>query len=510
MVDTVRYQEGKTSKAPKRTVTPAQFIDKIASGLTGSGVMALGFALAMAGVARGGFDYEEPEDKIAQLEGEQEYGVNFGKLGNMISKATIGAELFGEDVTRTMDWAAPMSMPFFVGVVMNDIFKNANPDDDDETLMKKAQGVLESLLSITEPVFNLSMLDGVNRLFKIDTSNSKAPALDIAFNIALNYASSYMPTILGQVARTIDPTRRATYVESGAFLKQFWKTVEQVQNKIPGASSQNIPYMDAFGREQTNTVFNAALENFFEPWYNGKLEKDDVTQEIKRVYNETKVSTFIPDTAPHQFKVGKTQYKLTDKEYEAFQKDQGKAWYNTINDLINTEEYQMADDVTKAGMLDDCRTYAMQSAKYHIDNKFNADKWVVNAMQSGNVTQMIINNAIESNRKEFITDYSYQLAKALDSGDDETKETLMEGLKQARVSDSYDVARKAITEYFKPIYQKADEDERDDIEEMLMGLDFGYRSSDIHKWAAGTKNEDEEEEDEEAYDNSQWLNYNKQ
>ena len=169
----------------------------------------------------------------------------------------------------------------------------------------------------------------------------------------------------------------------------------------------------------------------------------------------------------------------------------------------------MADDVTKACMLDDCRTYAMQSAKYHIDNKFNADKWVVTAMQSGNATQTIVNNAIERNRKEFITDYSYQLAKALDSGDDETKETLMEGLKQARVSDSYDVARKAITEYFKPIYQKVDEDERDDIEEMLMDLDFGYRSSDIHKWAAGTKNEDEEEEDEEEYDNSQWLNYNK-
>jgi len=507
MIDTVRYQNGKTSKEPKRIVTPAQFIDKISSGLTGSGIMALGFALARAGIARGGFDYDDPEDKIAQLRGEQEYGVNFGKLGNLVSKALGGVELFGEDVSRTMDWAAPPSMPFFVGVILNDIFGASTKGDDEKTIAQKFQGAVESLLSIAEPVFNLSVMDGVNRLFKIDTSNSKIPALDIALNIAMNYASSFVPTILGQAARTIDQTRRANYVESGAFLKQFWKIVEQVENKIPGVSEQNIPYMDAFGREQKNGSF---FENFFAPWYKSDMKIDDaVINELSDVYNETKKSNFIPETAPKQFTIANKNYRLTDKEYEAFQKDQGEAWYDTINSLINNEQYQNADYATKAMMLQDARTYAMQSAKYHVDNNFKADKWVINALQNGNVAESIVENAKQANQKEFISDYSTELAKALKANDDETIDTLMEGLKQAGVEDHYDVARKSLTDYFKPLYQEAakndDEDTMDEIEEMLMDLDYGYRESDIHKWV--NSKEVEEEEDEEI-DDSRWLNKN--
>ena len=507
MIQTVRYQEEKTDKAPKRTVTPAQLIDKLASGLTGSAFMAVGFLLSQLGVANGGFDYDDPEDQLAMLEGQQEYGVNFGKLGNKI----LGAKLFNEDVSRTMDWAAPMSMPFFVGVTLSELFNASHNKDEMEEgdLEKRIQNTLESILSITEPVFNLSMLDGVNRLFKSSYSQSKTPALDVAMNIALNYVSSFVPTSAGQLARTIDPVRRANYVESGTgFLQQFWKTFEQVQNKIPGASQNNIPYMNAFGQTQENTVPEAALENFLAPWYKSELKSGDpVIKELKRLYQETGIPDFIPETVKKSFKIGKTDYSLNDHQYAAYQKDQGEAWYNTLNDLIQTDEYQQADNATKAIMLKDVKTYATQSAKYHIDDSFKAQEWVINSMKNGDAVSAIVKNAKEENRLEYIAYTSTKLAEALDAENTEAVEMLMEALEEAHCEDNLSKVRESITNYFKPKYQKADDEEREDIEEMLMDLDVGYRASDIHKWVK-SKDDEEEEDEKEEYDDSRWLNKN--
>ena len=121
------YQNGKLSALPEKAISPTQFIDKLCSGVSGSVVLALGALLSNAGVVSCGLG--DDEDELEKLKGNQKYAINPGKIGNMITEGVFNAKLFGEDVTFTMDWAAPMSMPFFVGAAVNEQLQNEGEFD---------------------------------------------------------------------------------------------------------------------------------------------------------------------------------------------------------------------------------------------------------------------------------------------------------------------------------------------------------------------------------------------
>lgn len=74
----------------KGDISAADFIDGLASGLTGTGIVALGMWLASKGLLTGGLGYDD-EDELARLQGAQEYALNI------------------DDTSYTLDWAAPGS-----------------------------------------------------------------------------------------------------------------------------------------------------------------------------------------------------------------------------------------------------------------------------------------------------------------------------------------------------------------------------------------------------------------
>ena len=76
-------------------ITPNEYIDGLAAGLTGTEIVAVGAFLASCGFLKGALG-DDPEDELAALTGEQGYAVEIG------------------DVSFTVDWAAPLSLPLFV------------------------------------------------------------------------------------------------------------------------------------------------------------------------------------------------------------------------------------------------------------------------------------------------------------------------------------------------------------------------------------------------------------
>lgn len=509
MIQTVRHENDQSLPAPKRTVTPAQFIDKLASGLTGTGVLALGAALGLLGAANAGFDDDDPEDRLKKLEGEQEYGVNFGKAINAFTNAIAGVELFGEDVTRTMDWAAPFSMPFFVGVALAKQLSKEHGENDDV-----AGTILNSILGITEPVFNLSMLEGVNSLFKVNQNDPMNPALQIGLKTILNYGTSFVPTLLGQIARIADGTRRSNYVESGKKPYQIYSTIEQIENKIPGLSQGNIPYRNAYGEAEQN---GSALETLFAPWYRKQIRSDEITSEIKDVFYATNGNhpNIVPQNPPRYFKAGKETIRLTDKQYDELSTVTGETGTSLLNDLFQTDEYKMSSPESKAKMMEYAWSYADKKGKQTASDDVKLDAWMTKGEKEGDMTKAVIDQVIKDNQQTYVDLKGLELADCFERGDMDTASAIILDLRDnAKIGE--DKIREQVSDYFRPIYYEAyarnDDDTMLEIKDTLKGFDIGYSKSTFSNWDSQVKKkllEDEDGEDEnEEFDLDDWLKMN--
>ena len=168
------------------SIDPATSIHQITNGLSGTSIFALGIYLASLGLIDGGDSDDRKLDNFERNQGAQRYSLKIG------------------DKSYTLDWAAPLSMPFFSGVETYNAMRNKED--------MEISSILDSLTKITEPVFNLSMLQGVSSAIK-SASYSDNPVTAILTNTISSYASQFVPTIFGQVARTIDPIKRTSYID---------------------------------------------------------------------------------------------------------------------------------------------------------------------------------------------------------------------------------------------------------------------------------------------------------
>jgi hypothetical protein len=470
------YQNGELKVLPDKAISPTQFIDKLAAGLTGTGIMALGAILSHLGAATAGLD--DDDDEFDKLRGKQEYSLTLPT-----------AALFGHDVSFTVDWAAPTCMPFFVGATIMDIAKRENKD-------VSIAGVLDSILGITEPVFNLSMLDGVNSLFNVSQYSEGNPITQIGEKILTNYATSYVPTFVGQVARTLDTTRRKAFVESGADLSTWRYALEGLENKLPWVSQSNIPYRNVWGEADVSGVGEAAIENFISPGYGNAVKDDPVVNELERIYRETGDKAHIPKAASKT--IGTT--KLNAEQYDRYVVSRGQTARETLEALMESPLWQICDDPTRAKMVSDAWTYANQLSQHEITGK-KMDAWVLEANTAGTIVETLVSRAADSNRKAYLAEYGKSLAEALDKEDSEAYNTCLAALENAEATDTN--IKSSLRDYFKPIYQSAymDGDRRtmEEIEEKLIETGTGFKTKDFEGWIPGSKDEDEES------DNTKWL-----
>ena len=151
-------------EVPKGNKTAAEAIDEISAGLSGTAILALGAYLAAKGLITGGGKDDKKEQAFDELQGSQNYALQIGNK------------------SYTIDWAAPVALPLFVGVEIWNTMK----DDKGVTL----KGVLDSTTKITEPLFNLSMLQGINSTIKSASYNEQEPITAITSNVALSYAGA--------------------------------------------------------------------------------------------------------------------------------------------------------------------------------------------------------------------------------------------------------------------------------------------------------------------------------
>lgn len=167
-------------------------IDEMSSGLTGTGIAALGFVLGKnTDMFTTNAGSEDAAAKFKKQQGVQNYSVMFK-----------GAD--GKQYSMTLDWLVPASSTFFMGVETANQFKNGLKGVD----VGESLGNLSQITSrIIDPVLETSMLSGI---YNIVEDSRKSASYDdqksfadiVIRELVQSYLSSYVPTVSGQIART--------------------------------------------------------------------------------------------------------------------------------------------------------------------------------------------------------------------------------------------------------------------------------------------------------------------
>lgn len=339
-------------------MTGAEAIDHIAAGLTGSGLFALGAYLFAQGIVTSGGGDDEKQDEINDLTGGQNYALNLPGGGSV-----------------TLDWLAPEALPFFMGVeLMDSMGQNGFT----------AESIMDSLSSISGPMLELSMLQSLNDLLdsiSYAAKSKKVPGL--VESALISYFTQAVPTLFGQLERTGEDKRMSTYTDQNKTLPtNIQYALGRASARIPGWDYQQIPYIDAWGREEkTGTLPMRAFNNFLNPAYTSSMNVTPVDEEIQRLYNETGNGAVVPSRPERNITVDGTEIDLSKEQYEQYATDRGQTQFSMIEDLLDSPAYAGLSDEEKAAVVDDVYTYADAMAKAGISD-YEPEDWMLNVQNA--------------------------------------------------------------------------------------------------------------------------------
>ena len=338
--------------------TPAEAIDTISAGLSGTAIMAIGAVMSALGLISVGGGNDDGEDALFKLTGGQNYAI----------------EIAGH--SYTIDWASPTVLPLFVGVELERTFSTGDP-------LGSVKNLLDSITQISDPLINLSMLSGLNSAIEA-AKYGDSPLTDIAISIGVSYAGQYIPTGLGQIARISDDTVRRTYYDKNSPLPKAVDSFAQgVMKKIPGLNFLLQPSVDRWGREiKSGSIGERLAENLVSPGYYSKRNFTNVDVEIDRLYKQIGESAVIPPVPEKYFTVDGERKDLSASEYTQYSKLLGQGCYTAAEQTVNNPEYAKLSDREKSAAIQEAYNYAKQTAKSSISG-YTVDNWVSELNKSG-------------------------------------------------------------------------------------------------------------------------------
>lgn len=434
--------------------TTQNYIDGIATGTTGTVAMGIGALLASVGILDLGADEDD------EVRGINENSIN----------------LCGRSVG--IDWAGTAAMPLLMGATLWERWS----DKGEEPLSFK--DYLASFKSIADPVMDLSMVQGVTSL--LETASYSDNALGtMATKMATSYMGQFVPTVLGAITRTFfDDTRRTTYTDKNSELSsEAQYLLQSMRNKIPGLSKQGMPYMDAWGNEQTTeSVLERFLTNFLIPGYPKKTVTDDeVTNNLLELFDEYGDSKYLPTKAKKKFTVNGETYNLTQEEYTQYAKERGSIAHELLSGLMANERFQQVDPEFQLSAITDVWTYSTQTAAKHINSDYKANSWVVSTDDPlATILENMDGDILKAEREKLKASFF----DAYEDGDLVSMQMCAEGLKETgyRESDMRSAIKTKYRQAYIDMHNEGDMDGMRDLRDMMMAAGLGFKVTDFSKW----------------------------
>ena len=388
----------------KRTKAIADALDQMAAGLTGTGLMIVGALLAQLGLMKGSGDDENKDaEYYDQMLGNQEYSI------------TIGNKNY------TLDWLTPVSMPLFAGVELH----NAKVDGGEMSF----EELIDAIGRVADPITNLSFLQGVNDAM----SEYDSGLYSFARSAAESFAGQFVPTVFGQVARSIDPTRRTTYApKDSAAGKKAATFINKMENKIPGLSQKNAAYVDLWGRTETNngdTFVGRLFMNSVAPTYVRTVNKTEADDYLTQLFAKTGDNSIIPKSPESSYTVSGETFYLTSQEYQQTKELVGQLSHVGVTSLLSVPGFAELSAEDQADLVSDVYSFAKRVAK--------EDYAYANGIEiSVDSTNTKIKNAVLAGMSIGEAVYVYKMANLVE-GEKNSKGNTISGSKKANLLSFY-------------------------------------------------------------------------
>lgn len=338
--------------------TAADAVDSLASGLTGTGIFALGAYLAAEGLLHIRAGDDDKEEAFEKSMGGQDYAIQIG------------------DKSYTLDWALPAAMPLFAGAAT-------------EKSYEKGGGTFVSLVdaikNIGSVILETSMLSSLNDLISY-WSYADDPGAYLISKAASSYAGQYIPTIGSKIASVFDDTARKSYVEkdSGQVVSDVNYFLQGAAKKVPGVRNQLQPMVDMWGNEVSNgSAPERVFQSFLSPGFLKAQDNSPATQEIRRLAKATGDSTVYPAAAEKSYTVKGETRILIGEEYTRYAKAMGQTRKELVEAAVKLPAYKSMSDSEKADYIQNVYKYARETARQQVDSKYEPSaKWIENAKTS--------------------------------------------------------------------------------------------------------------------------------
>lgn len=292
---------------------PAEYIDEIAKGLTGSAGMALGAALYKSGVLTGAESDNANKKAFDKQNGFLPFAIH-------VPDTNI--------YYRISDFQ-PSMMSVITGVAF------AQAISGDETPEQAAKG---AVVAFTNTLADNSNLSNIGDLF--GNYDGLGGGL---WDAALGLPQSMVPSLSNAIAKSTDTTVRNPYDATDPLQSQK----NQIMAKIPGLSKELPAAFDAWGDEKQRD--NAAFEQFLDPaaFTNQTVSSRD--KEIQRLYEATGDIGVYPPSVKNGTDVD--GLKLDNTQTSEYQRTAGQLNRQIVDEVMRTDEYRQADDATRVKML---------------------------------------------------------------------------------------------------------------------------------------------------------------
>lgn len=323
-------------------------IDQMASGLTGTGMMLLGYTLASGifGIKLRGSGTDDDEKR----RGFQDYSIEFSTGG--------------KDYSYTIDWAAPANLPLFVGANLYDAFHDRQWDTSISGFTK----VIYAMGDTLEPMLSLSCLSSLNDIFESARyAEGNRAIITMLSQAAFSYFTQGVPPLLRQTVKAAHQNKQTTFANNQDPL------LREVERKIGGVALLGEPFrtdkINQWGKtESAGSGMRRIIDAYFNPGTLKEIDNTALETEIQRLNGIQPESVSPPDAAKtitytdaggnrHE------NYRLTEEEYNTLQTVQGQTAYDILNEIISSDAYENLTDDQKARAFGYIYDYARERGR---------------------------------------------------------------------------------------------------------------------------------------------------